>query len=843
MKYGEKTITLMQVGAFYEVYAYSEDGQLKGCNIEEYGKICDLHVSKRKCLFDNKPLFMAGFPDYQIEKYIEKLQQNGYTAAIYNQNKITEKHIERKLAYICSPGTYISDETTTFNTNNISCMRMFVRRRSVLNCVDTMICGISTVNVITGECNYLENKIDRYSHSSTDYDFLERYISITNPSEFIFIYDSTEMDTVCTQHVVQYIGIQNVKTHFVDISKSDTHLTKKAKRLESQYVQNDVLKEYYKPNDIDVFVEQHGFNKYREGCLSFIFLLDFLQEHNANLVHKIQEPTIECMVGHMKLANHSLKQLNIIDNNGYGKKGCLLNMLNNCYTHMGRRYFKDKLLHPIIDELVLNERYLCTNVLKDNIEKLDAEIKLMRTLTDIDREYRRINMLRSDIFNLIKLKHSLVHTKTIFSNETIRNIKSLDCDEVLNKVNDILETLNVLNEYYVQNDDDEKLNDIYFLKDYSSSLTNTYYEWKNNARKIIGLRDFFNSAIESRTKKSSNSTQYCKIHETEKSNMYIKTTNTRSKLLDEFLKAAPEMALKIQYISVDNERTELVTSRKDIQFYSVTSTEKKIVSHLIETVIDDCKITKESFLKSQEIMFKDLLETLSSKRDAFVFISTKMGEFDFYLNNARNAIEYNYVQPTIVPYDDEGDEKSVFIAKSLRHPLVERIQQEETYVANDIEMNDDGMLLYGTNAVGKSSLIKSVGICLIMAQSGMFVPCSSFMFTPYHKLFTRILGNDNIFKGLSTFAVEMSELKVILEEADKRSVILGDELCSGTESGSAISLFTAGICHLINTRSTFIFATHFHEITKLECIQSLDRLYINHLSVYYCQEIIQTKFV
>ena len=72
------------------------------------------------------------------------------------------------------------------------------------------------------------------------------------------------------------------------------------------------------------------------------------------------------------------------------------------------------------------------------------------------------------------------------------------------------------------------------------------------------------------------------------------------------------------------------------------------------------------------------------------------------------------------------------------------------------------MLVYGTNAVGKTSLIRAVGISVIMAQAGMYVPCESFVFKPYEHIFTRILGNDNIFKGLSTFAVEMSELRTIL---------------------------------------------------------------------------------
>ena len=146
------------------------------------------------------------------------------------------------------------------------------------------------------------------------------------------------------------------------------------------------------------------------------------------------------------------------------------------------------------------------------------------------------------------------------------------------------------------------------------------------------------------------------------------------------------------------------------------------------------------------------------------------------------------------------------------------------------------MLLYGTNAVGKTSLIRALGVSLIMAQSGLYVPSSSFVFRPYNYIFTRILGNDNIFKGLSTFAVEMSELRTILRLADNNSLILGDELCSGTENTSAISIFVAGIQKLHEIKCSFIFATHLHEIIQYDEIRDLNNVVLKHMTVIYDKE-------
>jgi DNA mismatch repair protein MutS len=191
----------------------------------------------------------------------------------------------------------------------------------------------------------------------------------------------------------------------------------------------------------------------------------------------------------------------------------------------------------------------------------------------------------------------------------------------------------------------------------------------------------------------------------------------------------------------------------------------------------------------------------------------------------------------VKPIIDSSSIKSYFNANGMRHPLIEHLQTNEIYVTNDLglgnETSVDGILLYGTNAVGKTSLIRAIGINIIMAQAGLFVPCNHFIFKPYQYIFTRILGNDNIFKGLSTFAVEMSELRTILRICNKDSLVLGDELCSGTESISAKSIFVAGVQTLISKKSSFIFATHLHEIIDYEEINKCDKLALKHMAVLY----------
>ena len=110
-------------------------------------------------------------------------------------------------------------------------------------------------------------------------------------------------------------------------------------------------------------------------------------------------------------------------------------------------------------------------------------------------------------------------------------------------------------------------------------------------------------------------------------------------------------------------------------------------------------------------------------------------------------------------------------------------------------------------------------------------------FYPYEYIFTRILGNDNIFKGLSTFAVEMSELRIILNKSNQNSLILGDELCSGTEIESATSIFVSSLQNLYHKNTSFIFATHFHEIVKYDEIKTMDKIHCKHMKVKFNKEL------
>ncbi len=161
---------------------------------------------------------------------------------------------------------------------------------------------------------------------------------------------------------------------------------------------------------------------------------------------------------------------------------------------------------------------------------------------------------------------------------------------------------------------------------------------------------------------------------------------------------------------------------------------------------------------------------------------------------------------------------------------MERINADLKYVPNDIVLDQKGLLLFGVNAAGKSSILKSIALAVYMAHAGMFVAAGEFELTPMEHLFTRMSSQDNIYEGKSTFVSELFELRKILKAANSKTLVVGDEMCNSTESSSAVSIVGATIKILKERKSLFAFATHLHEISKVDVVHDVN---ICHMGVKY----------
>jgi DNA mismatch repair protein MutS len=885
-KYGTKTILLMQVGSFFECYSKTDSaGNMIDANMKEFCSACDLNcsITNGRC--------MAGFPftcnfrDYSLERYVKKMQELGYTIIVYVQDG-QGSNTTRNLHCIYSPGTFFSNdsEAATVLSNNTCCF--WIERVNIGSAGFKIIMGMSNIDIYTGRttCFECESEINA-RHNQTTYDELERFISSFQPNEVIIISNLSANDI---EDIINFANIRACANpiHMIDIQQQSAQSPQsqshpfyiQAKNCQKQTYRKEMLGKFFSFHVCNSIFQ--SYSAYEFAIQSFTFLLHFIHEHNPHLTHKIIEPVFENKSDRMVLANHTLEQLNIVDSVGSkpGKCSSVYRLLNHCKTPMGSRRFYYRLLHPSFNVAAIQREYDITEYILGltaataDTTKSKKYLKwrtALENVKDIEKLHRKIYLGKIYPKSLHVLYTSLETINEMYEgmkcDQTL--LKYINADACPERITEFCEKMKkeIDSHFIIEKcknidslDFDLKYEDCFIQPGVSKELDATFIAHEDGFSIFESIRAHCNELVALGEKKNDNAKrlqekEFVKMHETEKLGLSIQTTDRRSKiLLDQIAKRvkAKQGVSTLTYKSIDT--ATLKTFEFDLsllQFVKAGGGSSSTVTFIHEKIHSVCSSISQTRGKIRDeigAVFGAFVAGLKEHQELFQTIISFVTDIDLMQNQAHIACTYKYCKPVI---KQNGGEKAAaaaaaaasFVdARDIRHCLIERINEEELYVCNDISLGlgerERGMLLYGTNAVGKTSLIRALGICIIMAQAGLYVPCSAFTYFPYSNIMTRILGNDNLFKGMSTFAVEMSELRVILKCADPNSLILGDELCSGTEIDSAISIFVAGLQKLHALKSCFVFATHMHEIVDYEEIAQMQLdggLVTKHMAVTY----------
>ena len=835
-KYGSKCIFLIQCGTFFEVYGLKdENGEFATKSIEQFSKVCDMAIAakcspgrtkKKHQTYKGKCVFMAGFSGLEsLDKYVVRLTQNGFIVPVWIQDeKVPSIRSEFK---IFTPGTCFNLSNNSI-TNNAMCIWIEEKGKTLLNNNPMILCGMATIDIYTGRSQMFEFK-ERYFHRPTTYDEIERFYSTHQPNEILFVHNCQEERV---NEIIQFASIECPTVHKISIKDDNSLHFSELKNCQKQIYQKELLEHFYTIADYDNFYESHQFREYPTSTNAFCFLLNFISKMQPELVEKIQIPIFSNQDKRLIMANHSAKQLNLTNTGNYtGRFSSVESFLNRCKTAMGKRKIKQQLLHPTTDSAFLKKEYAIMNHLRDDFDVFDTNTKGLSNICDFERLYRKFSLKKAAPSELIHFLNNLKYIKIlnleIYKDEILKtyidqpnlslHIKKFGKHIEKNIYTSLASSISVTNF-------DKNI----FKKGIYPDLDVISKDYTEVNNKLSCIRKYIESILLKLERKKT--LQYVKEHNTEKRGLYFEITNRRSILLKQALKKEPDTKVLTYISSYDKKEYTVELDNTSINFKAGTSSSKRIESTLLNKLYIEQLNKKECLRKKlrevYHVFLESLLEYKQEMEELIIFVS----KIDILHTKVKLAIDFNYCCPEI----DNSKDKSYLTAKNMRHILIEHLQKQEIYVPNDIKLghgDQDGILLYGTNAVGKSSLIKSIGICIVMSQAGFFVPCKSFIYKPYNKLFTRILGNDNIFKGLSTFAVEMSELHLILLNACENSLVLGDEICSGTETTSAICIFLSALYELQERNSSFIFATHLHEITELDYLKELKKVVLKHMAI------------
>jgi DNA mismatch repair protein MutS len=399
---------------------------------------------------------------------------------------------------------------------------------------------------------------------------------------------------------------------------------------------------------------------------------------------------------------------------------------------------------------------------------------------DIERIFRLISLKRCELikfasfiysikgcYKLLKKINKNSILKTLFLNETVLN----DIEEINNYLENIID-VDILKKYNMSNIKEN------FFKNNDNELLDIENIINTNKQNIENIIDALTSTNETK--------DWIKLLQTEKEGYYLFTSKTR---YDKLVK--DNNTFKFTTIKLSN----------GIKFYNDDI--KKYSNNILtgtDLLTDKLKIKYLNFIEDFANNYKNKINN----------IINLLADFDITYSNAITSIMYNFVKPNI-------NKDNKLVGKGVRHLLIELYNQEEVYTANDIVLNKDnlGYLILAPNSCGKSSYLRSIGIALVLAQMGSYVPAKEFNYNPYSKILCKISSIDNIYESKSKFIQDIIHMNMFIENADDKTLVLVDEFLNSTEEFSAAALTATSIDALINKNSNFVYTSHINSIIDL----------------------------
>ena len=458
---------------------------------------------------------------------------------------------------------------------------------------------------------------------------------------------------------------------------------------------------------------------------------------------------------------------------GKQRKGSLLWAVDRTKTGAGARLLRRSLEQPLVSENAIKARLAAVKELFDDGITRGEIRENLKNITDIERLMTRLVYGSANARDLKSLEHTIAVIPAI--KENLQSAKCASLKRLYNELDPLTEI--------------------------GEAIYNTIDEDPSAVLKEGGMiKKGCNAAVDELREMMLNGREWiAKIEEYEREKTGIKS-------------------LKIGYNRVFGYYIEVSKNFVDqvpedyIRRQTLTSGERYVTPELKETEARVLGARERLFALEYEL-FSSLRDYVLQAIDRIKTTASALAELDMYCSNAEIAREQNYVCPEI-------DRSDKIIIKNSRHPVVERFLDGNYFVPNDVNLDKGAnrlLLITGPNMAGKSTYMRQVALCVILAQAGCFVPAAEARIGIVDKVFTRVGASDDLASGNSTFMLEMTEVADILKNATADSLIIYDEIGRGTSTYDGMSIaravmeYTAG-----KIGAKTLFATHYHELTELE---------------------------
>lgn len=560
------------------------------------------------------------------------------------------------------------------------------------------------------------------------------------------------------------------KKEFGFLNENTTLTTLEMWKFDHDFAQR-VLTEHFKVTSLDGF----GCQDLKLGISAAGAILAYLKQTkkiSLSHINKIS-PSIEGEL--MFLDTNTIRNLELLTAIGTGERtNTLFSLLNKTKTTMGARLLKNWIIRPLLNVDKIKERQDAIEELLKTRDLFDSLEKRVNRIADLERLSGKIGYGKATPKDLIWLKDSLAIIPGIKSDSS--NVNSHLLNHIKDNLPDTTELVSLV-ERAIVGDPPPILTEGGIVKSgYSQELDSLKSQIKGSKDWIAGLQE----EERKRTGIPSLKVNFNKVF-----GYFIEVTKPH------LSKAPPDYIRKQTMVNAERFITEGLKEREAL----ILGAEEKIFQLEYE-------------------LFLDIRSKIAEKTDQIQKTAELVAQLDVLLSLKEVAEKYNYVRPLI----DSGEEIAI---EEGRHPVIENILDPGTFVPNDTKIdtqNEQIHIITGPNMAGKSTYLRQVGLIVLLAQMGSFVPAKKAKIGVVDRIFTRVGAMDYLALGQSTFLVEMNETANILNNATPKSLILLDEVGRGTSTFDGLSIAWAVTEHIHNNPkigSKTLFATHFHELTEL----------------------------
>ncbi len=614
---------------------------------------------------------------------------------------------------------------------------------------------------------YFHNK--RYGISICDFSTGDYYITEVDNSSFLI--DEINKFTPSEIIVNDYFNVSGIDLTLINEKLGITMST-----LENRYFDDTTCKtklmEHFHIGSIDGL----GIKDYENGTIAAGALLIYLYETQKNNLSHIVSIKPYTTNKYMIIDSSSRRNLELVETmREKQKKGSLIWVLDKTKTAMGARTLRTMVEQPLMNKHDINARLDIIEEFNHHQIDRDELREYLNSIYDLERLMAKISCKSANPRDLISFRNSL---------------------QMLPYIKHIIEGLNakLLLEY------NEQLDDLSDLHEYINLAI--VEEPPITIREGGIIKEGFSKEADTFRKAKTDGRQWlADLEAKERENTGIKN-------------------LKIKYNKIFGYYLEVTNSFKNL--VPDKWTRKQTLTNAERYTTDELKTLEEMILGAEDKLNNLEFELFCTVRDTIAKevlriqnTAKAIAMIDAFATLSVVAVQNHYVRPKI-------NEKGIIEIKGGRHPVVEKMINNEMFIENDTLLNNNNnriSIITGPNMAGKSTYMRQSALIVLMAQIGSFVPADFANIGIVDRIFTRVGASDDLASGQSTFMVEMTEVANILRNATRNSLIILDEIGRGTSTFDGLSIAWAVVEYIANTKilgAKTLFATHYHELTELE---------------------------